>query len=90
MGNPGKKLGDGWQGYCCKTDDDCRESCVNHKCNGRPNPKYAEPNLPKGCAAGSYGYGLGDGYYGDCCVNSDDCRDTCVKNKCNGPKRSSK
>ncbi|KAI8361744.1 hypothetical protein BD560DRAFT_404593, partial [Blakeslea trispora] len=75
-------LGNGWGNVCCKTDDDCRESCLNNVCNGPQNPKYAPSILPKNCKAGVYGLRRGDGKKGQCCVTSDDCRDTCVKNKC--------
>ncbi|KAG1041866.1 hypothetical protein G6F43_012023 [Rhizopus delemar] len=33
----------GWRGYCCKTSDDCRGTCIKGRCNGPGNPKYAQP-----------------------------------------------
>ncbi|OBZ91057.1 hypothetical protein A0J61_00886 [Choanephora cucurbitarum] len=82
-GSYARGLGNGWGSVCCKSDDDCRESCLKNVCNGPQNPKYAPSILPKGCKAGAYGLRLGDGKKGQCCVTSDDCRDTCIKNKCN-------
>ncbi|KAG1492749.1 hypothetical protein G6F53_012880 [Rhizopus delemar] len=39
--NRGEGKGLGWNGYCCKTSDDCRDTCIKGKCNGKVNPKYA-------------------------------------------------
>ncbi|KAG1040117.1 hypothetical protein G6F43_012354 [Rhizopus delemar] len=41
--NRGKGQGLGWKGYCCKTSDDCHDTCIKGKCNGKANLKYAEP-----------------------------------------------
>ncbi|KAG1484807.1 hypothetical protein G6F46_013640 [Rhizopus delemar] len=43
LNNRGDGNGLGWNGYCCKTSDDCRDTCVKGKCNGKANPKYAQP-----------------------------------------------
>ncbi|CAO3687777.1 unnamed protein product [Rhizopus stolonifer] len=41
--NRGEGQGLGWNGYCCKTSDDCKDACVKGVCNGKNNPKFAEP-----------------------------------------------
>ncbi|KAG1303393.1 hypothetical protein G6F62_015811 [Rhizopus arrhizus] len=41
--NRGEGKGLGWSGYCCKTSDDCRDTCIKGRCNGKTNPKYAQP-----------------------------------------------
>ncbi|KAI8368379.1 hypothetical protein EDC96DRAFT_505401 [Choanephora cucurbitarum] len=33
----------GYLGYCCLTDDDCIRTCVDNKCTGIKNPKFADP-----------------------------------------------
>ncbi|KAI8335592.1 hypothetical protein BD560DRAFT_451084 [Blakeslea trispora] len=35
--------GTGYKGYCCVSDKDCIASCVNNKCTGKSNPKFADP-----------------------------------------------
>ncbi|EIE90218.1 hypothetical protein RO3G_14935 [Rhizopus delemar RA 99-880] len=97
--NRGEGQGLGWKGYCCKTSDDCHDTCIKGKCNGPVNPKLA-PSIDddSGSKSGSgkkggnklcirlnnRGDGNGLGWNGYCCKTSDDCRDTCVKGKCNG------
>ncbi|KAG1102920.1 hypothetical protein G6F42_017294 [Rhizopus arrhizus] len=91
-GSSGLGNGDGYNGYCCKTSDDCFESCVKGVCNGPTKPtkptktSTAQPSSTPGtCTAGSSGLGKGDGYNGYCCKSSDDCFESCVKGVCNGP-----
>ncbi|KAI8350132.1 hypothetical protein BD560DRAFT_376510 [Blakeslea trispora] len=36
-GSSGKKNGDGYKNYCCKTSDDCLDTCIKGKCNGPVN-----------------------------------------------------
>ncbi|RCH97830.1 hypothetical protein CU098_001544, partial [Rhizopus stolonifer] len=38
-GSSGKKNGDGYNGYCCTSSDDCLDTCVKGKCNGPTNTK---------------------------------------------------
>ena len=33
-GSSGKKNGDGYNGFCCTSSDDCLDTCVSGKCNG--------------------------------------------------------
>ncbi|CAO3692131.1 hypothetical protein G6F70_008784 [Rhizopus microsporus] len=86
-GSAGKGNGDGYKGFCCKTSDDCFESCVSGVCNGPTKPtKTTTSSAPApSCIAGSKGLGNGDGYKGYCCENSDDCINSCVSGICNGP-----
>ncbi|KAL7319732.1 hypothetical protein PS15m_002832 [Mucor circinelloides] len=91
-GSSGLGNGDGYNGYCCKTSDDCFDSCVKGVCNGPTKPtkptktSTAQPSSTPGtCTAGSSGLGKGDGYKGYCCKTSDDCFESCVKGVCNGP-----
>ncbi|KAG1049315.1 hypothetical protein G6F43_008348 [Rhizopus delemar] len=37
--NRGEGQGIGWKGYCCKTSDDCHDTCIKDKCNVETNPK---------------------------------------------------
>ncbi|KAG0862224.1 hypothetical protein G6F16_012690 [Rhizopus arrhizus] len=97
--NRGEGEGLGWSGYCCKTSDDCHDACIKGKCNGRINPKLAQPIDDDSSSKGdsgkkgssklctrlnNRGEGKGLGWSGYCCKTSDDCRDTCIKGKCNG------
>ncbi|KAG2193398.1 hypothetical protein INT46_002566 [Mucor plumbeus] len=93
-GSSGKENGDGYNGYCCKYDDDCFESCIKGVCNGPTNTKTAtktttaaptSSGTPGTCVAGSAGLGNGDGYKGYCCKSSDDCFESCKSGVCNGP-----
>ncbi|KAG2201779.1 hypothetical protein INT47_002039 [Mucor saturninus] len=74
----GAGQGNGFKNYCCETQADCIDDCVNGVCVGPSAPSSS-------CDPASYGLGLGDGYKGDCCADADDCRDDCVKGACNGP-----
>lgn len=38
-GSSGKKLGNGYYNYCCTSSDDCKDTCVNGRCNGPVNTK---------------------------------------------------
>ncbi|KAG2236533.1 hypothetical protein INT48_000833 [Thamnidium elegans] len=38
-GSLGKKKSDGYWGYCCSSQSDCRNKCVSGKCNGPAKPK---------------------------------------------------
>ncbi|KAI9279613.1 hypothetical protein BY458DRAFT_502303 [Sporodiniella umbellata] len=80
-GSKGLKNGDGYKGDCCKTNDDCTESCVNGVCNGpvNPNPKPSE------CLPGYKGKDNGKGPFNACCESSDDCKEACVKGRCTKP-----
>ncbi|KAI8987082.1 hypothetical protein BDB01DRAFT_834162 [Pilobolus umbonatus] len=40
IGAYGTEKGDGYKDYCCKSQRDCVESCVNGLCNG--SPKYVD------------------------------------------------
>lgn len=83
--NRGSGSGLGWRGFCCKTDDDCHESCIKGKCNGRVDPKYASPIGDGTCVnTGNIGSRTGEGWKDYCCESSDDCRDSCIKGKCTG------
>ncbi|CEJ02259.1 hypothetical protein RMCBS344292_16268 [Rhizopus microsporus] len=96
-GSRGKKKGNGFNGYCCSTSDDCRDSCIKGKCNGPKAPSTTttattikntgSPSpTPNSCISGVKGKKRGNGFNGYCCSTSDDCRDSCIKGKCNGPK----
>lgn len=37
-GSSGLGLGDGYNGYCCKTEQDCLDNCISGSCNGISNP----------------------------------------------------
>ncbi|CAO3699263.1 unnamed protein product [Rhizopus stolonifer] len=39
--NRGEGKGLGWNGYCCKDSDDCKDACIKGVCNGKANPKFA-------------------------------------------------
>ncbi|PHZ15354.1 uncharacterized protein RHIMIDRAFT_302745 [Rhizopus microsporus ATCC 52813] len=83
--NRGSGSGLGWRGFCCKTDDDCHESCIKGKCNGRVDPKYASPINDGTCIdTGNIGSRTGEGWGNFCCETSEDCREDCVKGKCTG------
>ncbi|RCH80776.1 hypothetical protein CU097_004289 [Rhizopus azygosporus] len=93
-GSRGKKKGNGFNGYCCSTSDDCRESCIKGKCNGPKAPSTTTTTkstgsptpTPSSCISGVKGKKKGNGFNGYCCSTSDDCRESCIKGKCNGPK----
>lgn len=96
-GSRGKKKGNGFNGYCCSSSDDCHESCVKGKCNGAKAPSITtsatttkntgSPSpTPDSCTSGAKDKKKGNGFNGYCCSSSDDCRDSCIKGKCNGPK----
>ncbi|CAO3630179.1 unnamed protein product [Mucor fragilis] len=89
-GSSGKNNGDGYNGFCCKSSDDCFESCLKGVCNGPSKPTKTttvptSTETPGTCIKGSAGLGEGDGYKGYCCESSDDCFDACIKGVCNGP-----
>ncbi|ORE03730.1 hypothetical protein BCV72DRAFT_257660 [Rhizopus microsporus var. microsporus] len=84
-GNRGMGTGEGWKDYCCENSDDCRESCIKGKCNGKANPKPpTDPGNDKCLVPSNRGMGTGEGWKDYCCENSDDCRESCIKGKCNG------
>ncbi|EIE84850.1 hypothetical protein RO3G_09560 [Rhizopus delemar RA 99-880] len=74
-GSYGLEKGDGYSGYCCKTQADCQDDCVSGKCNGPTAPSSS-------CKPGSRGKRKGDGKDGYCCSSSDDCLETCRSGKC--------
>ncbi|CEI87202.1 hypothetical protein RMCBS344292_01620 [Rhizopus microsporus] len=83
-GNRGMGTGEGWKDYCCENSDDCRESCIKGKCNGKANPKPPTDDGSNKCVnPKNRGTGTGKGWKDYCCEDSDDCRDTCIKGKCN-------
>ncbi|KAI8076082.1 hypothetical protein BDF21DRAFT_400461 [Thamnidium elegans] len=65
-GSYGKNKGDGYKNYCCKTSDDCWESCIKRKCNGYVKPSSTitrtssttsnSPTSAPTCASGSFAY----------------------------------
>ncbi|CEG69863.1 hypothetical protein RMATCC62417_05859 [Rhizopus microsporus] len=95
-GSFGLENGDGYNGYCCKTQADCVDDCISGKCNGPANPN--KPTTTKtstkktttkstststaSCIPGSRGKKRGDGKDGYCCSTSDDCLETCRKGRC--------
>ncbi|KAL4209807.1 hypothetical protein AB4K20DRAFT_1905215 [Rhizopus microsporus] len=83
--NRGMGTGEGWKDYCCENSDDCRDTCIKGKCNGKANPNPpTDPGNDKCLVPNNRGMGTGEGWKDYCCENSDDCRDTCIKGKCNG------
>ncbi|CAO3648731.1 unnamed protein product [Mucor hiemalis] len=94
-GSSGLGKGDGYKGYCCKTEADCIDDCVKGVCVGPVNTKTTTPATkttttpttptPGTCTPGSSGLGNGDGYKGACCKTQADCIDDCVKGACVGP-----
>ncbi|CAO3699265.1 unnamed protein product [Rhizopus stolonifer] len=97
--NRGEGKGLGWNGYCCKDSDDCKDTCIKGVCNGKANPKFASPiTTTKKTKAtttkksgsttctrpNNRGEGKGLGWNGYCCKDSDDCKDACIKGVCNG------
>ncbi|KAI8353302.1 hypothetical protein EDC96DRAFT_466556 [Choanephora cucurbitarum] len=92
-GSSGKSNGDGYNGYCCKTSDDCLDTCVKGKCNGPTNTKLPQTTekatttkktspTSTSCIAGVAGKKEGNGKTGYCCKTSDDCLETCRQGKC--------
>ncbi|KAF1800472.1 hypothetical protein FB192DRAFT_1252154, partial [Mucor lusitanicus] len=84
-GLQGKKNGKGTNGYCCYSDADCVDSCINGKCNkANVTLKPKTTSSPSSaCTPGSKGKKKGNGLKNYCCSNSADCRNSCVKGKCN-------
>ena len=97
-GSFGLENGDGYNGYCCKTQADCIDDCISGKCNGPSNPNKSTttktktstkktttkstPTSTASCIPGSRGKKRGDGKDGYCCSTSDDCLETCRKGRC--------
>ncbi|KAI8373673.1 hypothetical protein BD560DRAFT_394004 [Blakeslea trispora] len=94
-GSYGLAQGNGYSGYCCKSQADCQDDCINGTCNG-PKAPSGSGNTGSGntgssgssgkCLAGVSGLAKGNGYSGYCCKSQADCQDDCVKGVCNGPK----
>lgn len=97
-GASGKGEGNGFNGWCCKTSDDCIESCKSGVCNGPSRTTSGASSGPSRttstslstetaapCKSGVYGLGKGNGFLGYCCKNSDDCIQSCKNGTCNGP-----
>ncbi|GAN03364.1 hypothetical protein MAM1_0039c02817 [Mucor ambiguus] len=96
-GSSGKGNGNGYNGYCCESSDDCWESCKSGVCNGpilasrtvsptlttSPGPPLSTETIGS-CLPGVKGKGNGDGYLGYCCSSSDDCVESCKSGVCNG------
>ncbi|KAI8088078.1 uncharacterized protein B0P05DRAFT_635278 [Gilbertella persicaria] len=96
----GTKNGTGYKGYCCLTDDDCLDSCINNQCNGIKNPKFADPistkknpkyadPIPDSCKKDNISYfGSNDknGPAGVCCDSDQDCQNSCVNDHCTAKK----
>ncbi|KAL9543264.1 hypothetical protein MBANPS3_008189 [Mucor bainieri] len=91
-GSSGLGKGNGYNGYCCKTSNDCWESCKSGVCNGPVlSSKTTSPPLSTetqgDCKLGSFAGGKGDGYLGYCCYDSNDCVESCKGGICNGPRK---
>ncbi|GAA5808761.1 hypothetical protein MFLAVUS_002157 [Mucor flavus] len=98
-GSYGLEQGDGYSGYCCKSQADCQDDCISGACNGPVNSKTttvknptatatataSTATVPGTCYPGSSGLKKGDGYSGYCCKDQSDCRDDCIRGTCNGP-----
>ena len=74
----GSGSGQGSAGDCCQSGNDCRQDCVNGRCDGT---NASPPQIS--CRGGSSGLGNGDGVNGACCRTSNDCVDTCTDGMCN-------
>ncbi|OBZ84592.1 hypothetical protein A0J61_07358, partial [Choanephora cucurbitarum] len=72
--------GDGYNGDCCKTNDDCRDACIRGVCNGP-----AAPGNTGSCKKGYKGLGNGDGPLNACCASDDDCQSACIRSRCTAP-----
>lgn len=96
-GSYGLSQGDGYNGYCCKSQADCQDDCISGACNGPTNTKTttvkgsktttttnASATAVTGCIAGSFGLAKGDGYNNYCCKTQADCQDDCINGACNG------
>ncbi|KAL9549047.1 hypothetical protein MBANPS3_005411, partial [Mucor bainieri] len=87
-GSSGLGDGSGYKGYCCKSSDDCLESCVKGVCNGPAPPTKTSSDTPvptggSDCTAGFKGKKNGLGPKNACCSTQADCQEDCVKGKCN-------
>jgi hypothetical protein len=96
-GSSGKGNGDGYKGYCCTTEADCIDDCVNGQCVGPVNTKTTTKTTTTktgtktttatttpttgACIPGSSGLGNGDGYNGYCCKTNNDCWEACISGK---------
>ena len=63
-GIKGKKSGDGYNGDCCSSSDDCINACVKGVCNGPKKPI----SPPAKCIKGQEGKKQGKGTKNYCCV----------------------
>ncbi|KAL9537870.1 hypothetical protein MBANPS3_011387 [Mucor bainieri] len=77
-GSSGLGKGNGFNGYCCKTSDDCWQSCKSGVCNGPSAPNQttntSKPTESVMCFPGVQGQGDGNGGYG------------CKNGMCNQPR----
>lgn len=97
LGPEGKGLGNGFKGYCCKTQADCIDDCLFENVLSLRVPflplllMVSTPKLPSAskltatsskCIAGFAGKNNGKSGLNACCKSDDDCKNSCVNKKC--------
>ena len=73
-GYSGSGNGQGPNGACCTSSDDCQDTCSSGRCSGAST---LPTSTPSSCLSGYAGKGNGQGPTCACCKSSNDCLDTC-------------